>query len=325
MTGERGGATTAGPAGRAERLRLGTRRSALALAQSGHVARALEALHPGLTVELVPVVTSGDTTPGDLARFGGKGLFTLELERGLLDGSLDLAVHSLKDLPVALPEGLAVAAYPERADPRDVLVSAVAADLESLPPGGVLLTGALRRQAQIRLCRPDLRVEPLRGNVDTRLRKWRESGAAGVVLAAAGLARLRLAELPAHPIDPGVLLPAPGQGTLAIEVRGGGKAEELCRALDHAPTRHAAEAERRVVAAFGGNCALPLAAWAREETPGRLRLTALLATPDGSLAARGEGAGADPEEAATRCVAALEADGAAEVLARIGEAAGARS
>src|SRR5436305_8911019 len=121
------------------RLRLGTRQSPLALAQSGQVARALEARHPGLAVELVPVVTAGDVTPGDLAAFGGKGLFTAELERGLLDGSLDLAVHSLKDLPVVLPDGLAVAAYPERADPRDVLVSLAAADLAGLAAGAVVL------------------------------------------------------------------------------------------------------------------------------------------------------------------------------------------
>jgi hydroxymethylbilane synthase len=300
----------------AGRLRLGTRKSALALAQSGMVARELEALHPGLAVELVPVVTSGDVIPGDLAGFGGKGLFTLELERGLADGSLDLAVHSLKDLPVSLPEGLVVAAYPQRADPRDVLV-AHAESLDELPPAAVLLTGALRRQAQIRRLRPDLVVEPIRGNVDTRLRKWRESGAAGVVLAAAGLARLGLVDLPAHPLPPEVLLPAPGQGTLAVEVRAGSQAEALCRALDHLPTARAAEAERRVVAAFGGNCALPLAAWAREEEPGRLRLTALLATPDGARAARGEGIGATPEEAAEACVAVLRAEGAEEVLAQV--------
>jgi hydroxymethylbilane synthase len=301
----------------AGRLRLGTRKSALALAQSGRVARDLEALHPGLVVELVPVTTSGDVTPGDLAGFGGKGLFTLELERGLADGALDLAVHSLKDLPVALPAGLAVAAYPRRADPRDVLVSEIASRIEELPEAAVLLTGALRRQAQLRRLRPDLAVEPVRGNVDTRLRKWRESGAAGVILAAAGLARLGLADLPAHPLPPDVLLPAPGQGTLAVEVRAGTPAEALCRALDHPPTARAAEAERRVVAAFGGNCALPLAAWAREEEPGRLRLTALLATPDGARAARGEGTGATPEEAAEACVAALRADGAEDVLAQV--------
>jgi hydroxymethylbilane synthase len=298
------------------RLRLGTRKSPLALAQSRQTARALEARHGGIAVELVPVVTAGDVTPGDLAALGGKGLFTEELERGLLDGSLDLAVHSLKDLPVALPAGLAVAAYPERADPRDVLVSDLAAGLDGLPAGAVVLTGSLRRRAQLLLRRPDLDVQPLRGNVDTRLRKWRESGAAGVVLAAAGLARLGLTDLPAHPIPPEHLLPAPGQGTLALEVRQGAPAEAICRALDHAATARAAIAERRVVAAFGGDCTLPLGAWAREEG-GRLRITALLATPDGTRAARGEGAAADPEEAAAICVEALRADGAEAVLAAI--------
>jgi hydroxymethylbilane synthase len=301
----------------ARHLRLGTRKSALALAQSGQVARALEALHPGLTVELVPIVTSGDIMPGDLSEIGGKGLFTRELERGLLDGSLDLAVHSLKDLPVRLPEGLLVAAHPERADPRDVLVSEMGASLDELPAGSVLLTGALRRAAQILLRRPDLKVEPLRGNVDTRLRKWRESGAAGVILAGAGLARLGLVGLPVHPIPTDVLLPAPCQGTLALEVRQGSPAEEICRAFDHPPTARAADAERRVVAAFGADCTLPLGAWAREER-GRLRLTGLLATPDGLHAARGDAFGDSPEEAAEACVAALRADGADEVLARIG-------
>ena len=299
------------------RLRLGTRRSALALAQSGMMARALEQRHPGLTVELVPMVTTGDVVKGDLAELGGKGLFTEELERGLLDGSLDLAVHSMKDLPVSLPEGLVVAAHPERADPRDTLVSEAAADLDGLPEGATVLTGALRRRAQILLRRPDLRVEPIRGNVDTRLRKWREQNAGGVILAAAGLERLGLRDLPAHPVPPEVLLPAPCQGTLALEVRAGSQAEELVRALDHPPTARAAQAERRVVAAFGGNCALPLAAWAREEH-GRLRLTALLATPDGSLAARGEAVGDDPAEVAEACVAAMRAGGAGEVLARLG-------
>ena len=299
-------------------LRLGTRKSALALAQSGQVARALEALHPGLKVELVPIVTRGDVLPGDLAAIGGKGLFTQELERGLLDGSLDLAVHSLKDLPVRLPAGLVVAAHPERADPRDVLVSEVGASLDALPAGSVLLTGALRRAAQIRLRRPDLVVEPLRGNVDTRLRKWRESGAAGVILAGAGLARLGLTGLPVHPIPPEVLLPAPCQGTLALEVGEGSAAEAICRVFDHPATARAARAERQVVAAFGADCTLPLAAWAREEN-GRLRLTGLLATPDGVHAARGDAWGDSPEEAAEACVAAMRADGADAVLARLGK------
>lgn len=300
-------------------LRLGTRRSPLALAQSGMVARALEARHPGLTVELVGIVTTGDVVPGDLSKVGGKGLFTLELERGLLDGSIDFAVHSLKDLPVTLPDGLAVAAYPERADPRDVLVSEAADSLDGLPAGAVVLTGALRRRAQVLLHRPDLQVEPLRGNVDTRLRKWRESGAGGVILAAAGLDRLGLDGLPAHPLPPEVLLPAPGQGTLALETRAGSRAEALCRALNHEPTARAAEIERRVVAAFGGDCTLPLAAWARPDGDvGRMRLTAVLATPNGELAARGEAAG-DPDEVAAACVAAMRESGADEVLARLGK------
>jgi hydroxymethylbilane synthase len=321
-------------------LRLGTRGSALALAQSGEIARALAAAHPGLQVELVPIVTRGDRLAGELAALGGKGLFTEELERGLLDGSLDLAVHSLKDLPVSLPAGLVIAAFPRRADPRDVLVSAIAADLDGLPAAAVVLTGSLRRRAQVLLRRPDLRVEGLRGNVDTRLRRWRERGAGALVLAGAGLARLGMqasAELPAHPLAPEVMLPAPGQGTLALETRRGARAEELCAALDDAATGATADAERQVVAAFGGDCTLPLAAWARWEglertaTPAghavqgghgdrhELRLSALLATPDGRLAARGESAGREPGAVAAACIAALRADGADEVLARVRE------
>lgn len=301
-------------------LHLGTRRSALALAQSGQVAEALAAAHPGLRVELAPIVTRGDRLSGDLAAFGGKGLFTEELERGLLDRSLDLAVHSLKDLPVTLPAELTIAAFPPRADPHDVLVSEIAADLDGLPAGAIVLTGALRRRAQILLRRPDLRVEALRGNVDTRLRRWRESGAGAVVLAGAGLARLGLlaaGDLPVHPLPPEVLLPAPGQGTLALEVRRDGRALALCRCLDDAATAATADAERRVVAAFGGDCTLPLAAWARWEAPGLLRLTALLATPDGRHAARGDASGADPASVATACIAAMLENGAEEVLAKV--------
>jgi hydroxymethylbilane synthase len=309
------------------KLRLGTRRSSLALAQSRWVAERL-ARAAGAEVELVPIVTRGDTIPGDLGAAGGKGLFTAELEAGLLDGSLDLAVHSLKDLPVELPPGLVLAAFPERADPRDALVSAAALGLEALPPGAVLLTGSLRRRAQILALRPDLEVRPVRGNVDTRLAKRRrleedEGRPGGAILALAGLARLGVTGEPVHPLDPAVMLPAPGQGTLALEVRAGAPAEALCRALDHPPTARAAAAERVVVAAFGGDCTLPLAAWAREEAaggdggPARLRLTALLATPDGREIARGEAVGATPAEAAAACVGALREDGADAVLAAI--------
>lgn len=306
-------------------LRLGTRRSLLAMAQSGQVARELERRVPGLVVELVPVVTTGDVYLGGLAAVGGKGLFTHELERGLADGSLDFAVHSLKDLPVEVPAGLVVAAYPERADPRDVLVSEVAADVASLPPGAVVLTGSLRRRAQLLALRPDLDVQAIRGNVDTRLAKWRERGAASVILAAAGLARLGDTlprDLPLHPLSTVEMLPAPGQGTLALEVAAGAPVERLVLVMDDAATRRAAAAERAVVAAFGGDCTLPLAAWARPAEGGdggRLRLSGLLATPDGGRVARGDAGGATAEEAAERCVAAMREDGAEEVLARIRE------
>jgi hydroxymethylbilane synthase len=295
-------------------LKLGTRRSALALAQSGMMARALEALHPGLTVELIPIITQGDRLPGDLAKVGGKGLFTAELEAGLLDGSLDLAVHSLKDLPVKSPDALVVAAYPERADARDVLVSEVATTVAGLPREARVLTGSLRRQAQLLALRPDLVVQPVRGNVETRIRKWRSGGAAATILAAAGMQRLGIADAPAHPVDPRELLPAPGQGILAVQVRRGGRAEAYVRALDHAPSARAARAERAVVAAFGGDCTLPLAAWARDEN-GALVLDALLAAADGSEIVRASARGTDPEAVALEVVAGLRARGAERVLA----------
>lgn len=317
-------------------LRLGTRRSALAMAQSGQVARAVEAANPGVKVELVPIVTRGDVLKGSLADHGGKGLFTEELESGLLEGSLDFAVHSLKDLPAVLPKGLRIAAHPRRVDPRDVMVSEVAETLQDLPEGAVLLTGSLRRRAQILAHRPDLEVQAIRGNVDTRLRKWREKGAAGVILAAAGLRRLGIGDVPAHPLDPEVMIPSPGQGTLALETKVGSEAEAPCGRLDHRPSARAATAERRVVAAFGADCTLPLAAWARpleeggtesdpssgegSEEPRVLRLTALLATPDGEHLARGEGTGRDPLALADRVVAQMREAGAEEILERIAAA-----
>lgn len=290
------------------------------MVQSRQVAAALEARHPGLRIELVPIQTRGDREPGSLAEIGGKGLFTQELEEGLLGGDLDLAVHSLKDLPVTLPDGLRVAAFPEREDPRDALVSQAADHLDALPAGSVLLTGSQRRRSQILARRGELRVEGLRGNVQTRLRKWREQGAGGVILAYAGLRRLAIADdLPAHPIDPEVMIPAPGQGTLAIEVAAGGRAEPLVAALDHPPTAAAARAERRVVAAFGGDCTLPLAAWATQNGGGGMRMVACLATPDGDRMARGAGEGTDAAAAAEACLDALRRDGAEDVLRALGK------
>lgn len=299
------------------RLRLGTRQSRLALAQSGQVARALEARHGGLSVELVPIITRGDVEKGALAEIGGKGLFTQELEQGLLAGDLDLAVHSLKDLPVTPVPGLQVAAYPRRVDPRDALVSHLATDLDGLPADSLLLTGAGRRQAQILRRRPDCRVRGIRGNVDTRLRLWQEGGHAGVILAMAGLERLGLDDIPAHGLDPEIMVPAPGQGILALQVKDGSPAHALCAALNDAETAQQAAAERRIVAALGGDCTLPLAAWAQHRQ-GNLRLLAVLATTDGCRVAQGEGHGATPQEAAETCLEALHRDGAAEVLKALG-------
>jgi hydroxymethylbilane synthase len=298
-------------------LRLGTRRSALAQAQSGLVARALETAHPGLRVQLVPIVTEGDRRPGDLAPLGGKGLFTRELEEGLERGDLDLAVHSLKDLPARIPEALTLAAFPRREDPRDALVSDAGPGLAALASGDVVLTGSQRRRAQILALRPDVRVEPLRGNVETRLRKWRHSGARGTILAMAGLSRLGLEAVPAHPLEPAEMIPAPGQGVLAVQTRKGTEAEALCRLLDHPATALAARSERAVVRAFGGDCTLPLAALA-EVTGDTVRLRALLATPDGTRLARGEAVGRNADDVAAACLEAMRDDGADDVLRALG-------
>ncbi len=299
------------------RLRLGTRRSALALAQSGLVARALQELDSRVDVELVPITTRGDTTPGSLAAHGGKGLFTAELEAGLLDGSLDLAVHSLKDLPVKLPTGLVLAAHPPREDPRDSLISERATTIDQLPAGARVLTGSLRRRALLLRRRSDLSVEDIRGNVDTRIRKWRESGAEGLVLAAAGLARLGLSsdDVSAHPQPADVMVPAPGQGILAIETRASSRAFEVAAALDDPTTARAARAERTVVAAFGGDCTLPLAAWARDRD-GVLDLSVFIASRDGSRFLETTVAGADPDAAAAAAVERLIAAGAEALLDR---------
>ena len=243
------------------------------------------------------------------------------MEEGLRQGDLDLAVHSLKDLPVTPSPDLVVAAYPRREDPRDALVSRLAADLDGLPAGAVLLTGSGRRQAQILRRRADCRVQGIRGNVDTRLRIWRDEGHGGVVLAMSGLRRLGLDDggLPIHGLDPEIMVPAPGQGTLALQVREGSVAHALCRALNDDPTEQQSRAERHVVAALGGDCTLPLAAWARHQD-GVMHLTAVLSTVDGVQTARGDAHGQEPVEVAQACLEAMHRDGAHDVLRALGRA-----
>jgi hydroxymethylbilane synthase len=269
-------------------IRIATRRSALALAQSRWVAARLSALEPGLRVELHEFVTRGDRVQDrPLTAMDGKGLFTREIEEALLNGAADLAVHSLKDLPAAHPEGLVLAAVPEREDPRDALVLPSAAAgalpaLGSLPAGARVGSGSPRRAAQLLAVRPDLHVRGIRGNVDTRLRKLDSGEYDALILAAAGLRRLGLAGRIAAPLAPEEMLPAPGQGALALQCRTADAGlRALLARLDCPGTRACITAERALLAALGGGCGLPLGALAEREGDAGLRLRAAVTAPGG--------------------------------------------
>lgn len=301
-------------------IRLGTRASRLALAQAEAVAAGLR--RAGTPVELVPMRTEGDRLfTARLADLGGKGLFVRDLERALAAGTIDVAVHSLKDLPAELPEGLCLGAYPERADPRDVLVSRAGGGLEALPTGARVGTGSPRRRAQLLALRPDLRVEPLRGNVDTRLARLERGEWDAVVVAAAGLARLAIAPAGAVALEADVLVPAVGQGILGVEVReGDAEVQALVALLDHGPTRACAAAERACLRHLGASCTTPLAAHAVVDGAGgagRLVMTAVVASEDGVRLVRGQAAGpaADAAAVGRELAERLLADGAAEVTA----------
>jgi hydroxymethylbilane synthase len=300
-----------------QRLVIATRRSRLALWQAEHVKARLEALEPGLRVALAPMSTRGDELlEATLAQAGGKGLFVKELEQALADGRADLAVHSMKDVPVELPEGFVLAAITEREDPRDALVSARCGELAELPRGAIVGTSSLRRQAQIAERHPGLEIRPLRGNLDTRLAKLDRGDYAAIVLAAAGLKRLGLASRIRRLLSVGESLPAPGQAALGIECLAGraGLLERVARLADAASTA-CVRAERAVNRALGGNCAVPLGAFA-EPCPEGLWLRALVASPDGSRIARADAKGpaGDPEALGLRVAAELRAHGAVEIL-----------
>lgn len=299
-------------------VRIATRASELALAQARWVAGMLEA-RLGIPTEIVATKTTGDRLLGSLARVGGKGLFVKEVEEALLEGRADLAVHSTKDLPAELPEGLALVAFPLRADPRDALVARErGASLEALPAGSRIGTGSLRRTAQLRRLRPDLVVVPLRGNVPTRLRKLEEEDLAGVVLACAGLERLGLAERIDQRLAPEIMLPAAGQGIVAVEARAGEPLARDVAALSDAATAAQAAAERGVLRRLGADCNAPLAAYAEPDGE-MLRLRALLASRGGERSIRAECRGA-PAEAAALGVRAAErilAEGGEQLLAEL--------
>ncbi len=273
-------------------LRLGTRKSALALAQSTIVADAIR-LATGLDVELVHVTTDGDVSRESLASLGGTGVFVSALRDALLMGEIDLAVHSLKDLPTTeLPE-LELIAIPERADARDALVARDGLTLESLPAGATVGTGSPRRAAQLKAIRPDIDVVDIRGNVDTRIGLVDSGRVDAVVLAKAGLERLGRLDVITETIDPSVMLPAPGQGALAIEVvrdLAGDDRHALLRQLDDAATRAAVTAERAVLSALEAGCSAPVGALGVVSELGfsepELTLEALVASPDGSSVVR---------------------------------------
>jgi hydroxymethylbilane synthase len=268
-------------------LRLGTRGSLLARAQSGSIARLLEQHHPGLRVEMIVLRTTGDQiTDKPLYEFGGKGLFTKELEQALLANSIDFAVHSFKDVPVTMPlvdqADLIVAAVPVREDPRDVMVSAKAMSIDQLPRGARVGTGSLRRRAQLLGLRPDLIVEPIRGNIDTRLRKCLAGEFDAMILAMAGVKRAGLFEAATmHALEPAILLPAPAQGALALQSRrGDSRVRKLLSVLDDPTTSACVLAERELVQLLKGDCHSPIGALAERGETG-LQMTAVVAARGG--------------------------------------------
>ncbi len=280
-------------------IRIGTRASELALWQAHFVRDELMARHSGIEVAIVKIKTTGDKILDvPLARVGGKGLFVKEIETALEEERVDIAVHSMKDVPTLLPAGLAIVAMGEREDPRDALISPAGGSLDDLPRGGKLGTSSLRRQAQFHHLRPDLRIESLRGNVHTRLRKLREGQFDAIILAYAAVKRLGWAEeVPHHVISAEISLPAIGQGALGIEARTADQATcERMAFFDHAPTFTCVTAERALLHRLEGGCQVPIAAHAILEGE-RMRLRALVASVDGKTLVKRERSGpaADPE------------------------------
>jgi hydroxymethylbilane synthase len=302
-----------------QHLRIGTRGSALALWQATWVQTRLESLWPDVEVALVPIKTSGDKIQDiSLAQVGGKGLFVKEIEEALLSRAIDVAVHSMKDLPGELPDGLTLSAIPEREDPRDVLITRHGETLAELPEGTRVGTSSLRRQALLLSLHPGLRIEMLRGNVDTRLRKQREGVVDATVLAVAGLKRLGLTPEHSHILDEYIFLPAIGQGALGIETRTDDAIVALVRPLHHQETAIAVGAERAFLRRMGGNCRTPLAAKGTI-TNGSVRLAALIASPDGKRVIRGEqgGLAETAEHVGTQLAEFLLARGGREILAEL--------
>ncbi len=268
-------------------IRIGTRGSKLALWQANHVKEMIEALSPEFQVELVIIKTKGDKIlDAPLAKIGGKGLFVKEIEEALLENRVDMAVHSMKDVPTELPEGLVIGAIPPREEPWDLLVVKEEAHLTHLPQGAKVGTSSLRRQSQLLARRPDLNIRPLRGNLDTRFRKLKETELDAIVVALAGVKRLGINSLPMRVLTPEECLPAIGQGALALEVREG-EMKDILEALHHPETEACVTAERAFLASIGGSCQIPVAALGKVEER-EISLQGLIASPDGKEIYRDE-------------------------------------
>ncbi len=300
---------------------IATRESALAMWQAHNIQQQLAARYPSTTVTILGMTTVGDRIlDRALDKIGGKGLFVKELEDALAAGRADIAVHSMKDVPMVLPAGFEIAAMTEREDPRDALVSNHYRSLDALPAGSRIGTSSLRRESQARARFPQLVVGPLRGNVQTRLKKLDAGDYAAIILAVAGLKRLGLAERVTAILTPDESLPAPGQGAIGIECRAD-RADliAMLRPLDHEPTAVCVRAERALSRALSGNCQLPLGAFAQCEG-GRLRLRGLVASRDGAQLVRAEltGDAGDPEALGIALAARLKAQGAEQILAALG-------
>jgi len=298
-------------------LILGTRGSALALAQANSVKNRLEQKHPGLTCALKIISSKADEQPlKELSAFPGEGIFVKELEAALLERRIDCAVHSLKDVPLAIASGLQLTAILEREEARDALVSRSGVFFDALPQGAHIGTSSLRRQSQILCRRPDIRVSPVRGNVDTRLRKLDQGQFDAILLAGCGLKRLELHGRITEYLDPSWMVPEPGQGALAIESRRDDtQTNRMVAAIDHASTRGCVMAERAFLEALGGGCHLPIGALAVAELS-QLRLSGAVVVPDGSRHLRGALAGdaADAVTLGKALAAQLLKQGAKELL-----------
>jgi hydroxymethylbilane synthase len=298
---------------------VGSRQSALALTQTNWVIEQLKGFGLPFEFEIKRIVTKGDKILDvTLSKVGGKGLFVKEIEQALLDGEIDLAVHSMKDMPAVLPEQLTIGAVPKRVDARDVLISKDGKTFAELAEGAVVGTSSLRRAAQLKAIRPDLRIEPIRGNIDTRIRKLKEENFDAIILAAAGLERMQWkGEITEFlPVD--ISLPAVGQGALGIECRKDDtEVLDLLGRLNDSDTAFAVRAERSFLNTLEGGCQVPIAAHATVTGENKLALTGLVATPEGDTILKESAEGGNPEEMGRSLAEKLKEQGAAEILARV--------